>query len=160
MGNSEARTNDKIKNKKKIMESIEIEDKIKKEKDNIDKCQKDYENIFWAKIKKVPRKTRIKIIAMQLFLYYSIPKLSVTDKKIAIGALGYFISPIKIIPDIIPIIGYLDDLSILAWAIKRIIANMKNVGKNNDELRNKVKIKLHSLFGEYDENIIDELFNI
>ena len=60
MGNSEARTNDKIK-KKKIMESIEIEDKIKKEKDNIDKCQKNYENIFWGKIKKVPRKTRIKI---------------------------------------------------------------------------------------------------
>ena len=36
---------------------------------------------------------------------------------------------------------------------------MKDVGKIDEELRNKVKIKLYSIFGEYDENIVDELFN-
>ena len=136
-----------------------MQKKIEKEKDNVGKYQKDYnENRFWAKIKLVAKKVGVKIIAMSLFLFYSLPKLSVTDKIIAIGALGYFISPLDIIPDAIPIIGYADDLSILALACIRIITNMKNVGQIDEELRNKVKIQLHSLFGEYDENIVDELF--
>ena len=147
-------------NEVKINEETEMQKNLENEKENIGKYQKDYdENSFWSKIKSVAKKGGVKIIAMNLFLFYSLPKLSVTDKLIAIGALGYFISPLDIIPDAIPIIGYTDDLSILAWACKRIIANMKSVGKIDEELRNKVKIELHSLFGEYDENIVDELFN-
>ena len=160
MGNDEARANNQINDEKKIIKKIEIEDKIKNEEEIINNYQKDFdENSFWVKIKNVGGKAGIKLIAMSLILYYSLPKLSFGDKVIVIGALGYFISPLDIIPDAIPVIGYLDDMSILAWAAKRIIANMKNVGKIDEELRNKVKIKLQSIFGKYDETIVDELFD-
>lgn len=160
MGNDEARANNQINDEKKIIKTTEVEDKIKNKEEIINNYQKDFdENSFWVKIKNVGGKAGIKLIAMSLILYYSLPKLSFGDKVIAIGALGYFISPLDIIPDAIPVIGYLDDMSILAWAVKRIIANMKNVGKIDEELRNKVKIKLQSIFGKYDETIVDELFD-
>ncbi len=160
MGNDEARANNQINDEKKIIKTTEVEDKIKNKEEIINNYQKDFdENSFWVKIKNVGGKAGIKLIAMSLILYYSLPKLSFGDKVIAIGALGYFISPLDIIPDAIPVIGYLDDMSILIWAAKRIIANMKNVGKIDEELRNKVKIKLQSIFGKYDETIVDELFD-
>ncbi len=152
--------NNQIKDEKKIIKTTEVEDKIKNKEEIINNYQKDFdENSFWVKIKNVGGKAGIKLIAMSLILYYSLPKLSFGDKVIVIGALGYFVSPLDIIPDAIPVIGYLDDMSILAWAVKRIIANMKNVGKIDEELRNKVKIKLQSIFGKYDETIVDELFD-
>ena len=53
-----------------------MQKKIEKEKDNVGKYQKDYnENRFWAKIKKVGGKRGIKFIAMNLFLFYSLPNL-------------------------------------------------------------------------------------
>ena len=36
------------------------------------------------------------------------------------GALGYFISPIDAIPDITPVIGYADDLAVLAAAVATV----------------------------------------
>jgi uncharacterized membrane protein YkvA (DUF1232 family) len=39
-------------------------------------------------------------------------------KSIVIGALIYFVSPIDTIPDIAPILGYLDDLGVITWTLK------------------------------------------
>ena len=33
------------------------------------------------------------------------------------GALGYFISPLDVIPDFMPIVGFTDDIGILAAAV-------------------------------------------
>ena len=117
------------------------------------------ENSFWSKVKLVSKKGGDKVIAMTLVLFYSLPKLSITDKKIAIGALYYFISPFKLIPDIIPVIGYLDYIAILTFAWKTIIDNMKKEGKADVELKIKVKNQLHSFIGKYDEKIVGELFD-
>ena len=153
MDKSTVISNDKRNNKEKMTKTTDIENNY----NIIKNYKKDFnENNFWAKIKKVAQKCGIKLICMALILYYSIPKLSLGDKLIAIGAIGYFISPLDLIPDYIPVIGYLDDLGILSWAVSVIIGNMKRVGRIDEELRNKVKDKLHSIFGEYDENIVDE----
>ena len=42
-------------------------------------------------------------------------------RAIAIGALLYFINPIDLIPDEIPLVGYLDDLAILSLAVNYIL---------------------------------------
>ncbi len=42
------------------------------------------------------------------------------SKAIAIGALVYFLNPIDLIPDHIPVIGYLDDLAVLSLAVNTL----------------------------------------
>jgi uncharacterized membrane protein YkvA (DUF1232 family) len=39
-------------------------------------------------------------------------------KSIVIGTLIYFITPIDAIPDFAPLLGYLDDIGVIAWTIK------------------------------------------
>jgi uncharacterized membrane protein YkvA (DUF1232 family) len=51
------------------------------------------------------------------------PKTSLKKKAIAVGALIYFISPIDLIPDHIPVVGYLDDLAVLSLAVNSIASS-------------------------------------
>jgi len=45
------------------------------------------------------------------------PKLTLLDKVVAYGALFYLIYPFDLIPDSIPVIGYLDDFAMIAVAV-------------------------------------------
>ena len=62
-----------------------------------------------------------------LKLYYSTrdPETPAWVKAIAIGALGYLILPIDVIPDIIPAVGLSDDLAVLVGAISAVAAHIK-----------------------------------
>ena len=42
---------------------------------------------------------------------------------ITLLALLYIISPLDLIPDVIPMIGWLDDLGVLAWAARQVFFN-------------------------------------
>jgi uncharacterized membrane protein YkvA (DUF1232 family) len=46
-------------------------------------------------------------------------------KRIIIVLLAfiYVVSPLDLIPDFIPVIGWLDDLGVLAWAAKQVFFN-------------------------------------
>jgi len=46
-----------------------------------------------------------------------------TDKIILVGALLYFLSPLDIIPDVIPIAGFLDDLLVVLLALRQVSNN-------------------------------------
>jgi uncharacterized membrane protein YkvA (DUF1232 family) len=67
----------------------------------------------------------------QIFLEYTkkliaairSPKTSLKKKAIAAGALIYFISPIDLIPDHIPVVGYLDDLAVLSLAVNSLASS-------------------------------------
>jgi uncharacterized membrane protein YkvA (DUF1232 family) len=45
-----------------------------------------------------------------------------TWKRVAIGVLAllYVLSPLDLIPDWFPVIGWLDDLGVLAWAARQV----------------------------------------
>jgi len=110
-------------------------------------------NGLMSKIKETAKKAGLKAIYMALLLYYALesPTISVMDKAIIYGALGYFISPIDIVPDILPLIGLSDDIAVLAWAFSRVKHNV------NDMTREKAKTKLKIWFGNFDEKEIDDL---
>jgi uncharacterized membrane protein YkvA (DUF1232 family) len=54
-------------------------------------------------------------------------KVSKRKKAVAVGALLYFLNPIDLIPDNIPVIGYLDDLAVLTLAVNVLAENDKNL---------------------------------
>jgi uncharacterized membrane protein YkvA (DUF1232 family) len=39
---------------------------------------------------------------------------------IALLAFLYIVSPLDLIPDVIPVVGWLDDLGVLAWAARQV----------------------------------------
>ncbi len=56
-----------------------------------------------------------------LLLFYSMQsdRLSMVDKALVIAALGYFIAPLDLIPDLAPF-GFLDDSSVLFYALDKM----------------------------------------
>ena len=82
--------------------------------------QKDYsDNSLWDKIKNYAKSAGKEVIEKVLYLYFALqnPNTPIWAKTTIIGALGYFISPIDAIPDLLPMVGYTDDLGVIAAAL-------------------------------------------
>ncbi|MBG6220035.1 MULTISPECIES: DUF1232 domain-containing protein [unclassified Janthinobacterium] len=77
---------------------------------------------FWDKVVKFARTAGREVIEKALWLYYAAqqPNTPLWAKTAIYGALGYFISPIDAVPDITPVIGYADDLAVLAAAVATV----------------------------------------
>jgi uncharacterized membrane protein YkvA (DUF1232 family) len=77
---------------------------------------------FWATWKEQSRKLKREIYA--LYLAYRDPRVPWYAKLFTACLVGYAFSPVDLIPDFIPVLGYLDDLVIIpvgvALAIKMI----------------------------------------
>lgn len=108
------------------------------------------EEDFLKKITRTAKKAGIKVVYLALLLYYVLksPKVKTADKGKIWGALGYFILPIDLIPDFIPVAGYTDDLAALLWAFYAVAKNV------TPEIEAQAKKKLHDWFGDYDEKDI------
>lgn len=76
------------------------------------------EENFWEKVERVGKKISFTKDIKALFNYFTDPHISWYRKSIVLGALVYFIVPIDSIPDIAPLIGYLDDLGVITAVIK------------------------------------------
>ena len=68
----------------------------------------------------------MKAIYYVLLLYYVLMDENTPweHKGIIIGALGYFILPVDLIPDFIPVAGYADDVAALTACIKTVMDNI------------------------------------
>ncbi len=99
------------------------------------------------------KKAGIKAVYAVLLLYYALqsPQTSTKDKSIIYGALGYFILPLDLVPDFIPLAGFGDDLGALGCALSRVLANI------TDEVREKARLKLRDWFGDYDSRELHEI---
>lgn len=94
---------------------------------DIEQYQEHYsESGLFAKIGKVCKKAGIKAIYYVLLLYYILidENTSWEHKGIIIGALGYFILPVDLIPDFIPMAGFTDDVAALVACIKTVMRNI------------------------------------
>lgn len=116
----------------------------------------DYQKYFSApelqeKIKNVAKKAGLKVIYAVLLLYYVLqdPNVPTADKAKICGALGYFILPIDLIPDAIPVAGFTDDLTGLVWALRAVWVNI------TPAIQSKAKAQLRNWFGGFDENDLE-----
>lgn len=77
------------------------------------------EKSFGEKLKGYAWVAGKEVIEKSLFLYYSAqqPATPTWAKSVIYGALAYFISPIDALPDLTPVLGYTDDLGVLATAL-------------------------------------------
>ena len=81
------------------------------------------ESGLWSTISKYAKKAGKEVILNALKLYYAMEMGKVTSKQvmIIIGALGYLISPVDLVPDFLPG-GLLDDAAVILAAVNTISA--------------------------------------
>ncbi|NGZ74912.1 DUF1232 domain-containing protein [Saccharibacillus sp. VR-M41] len=99
---------------------------------------------FWDKIKKFGKKAGVKVVYAALLLFYTLKDADVPPwaKSVIIGALAYFIAPIDLIPDFIPVAGYTDDFGTLLAAVAVVAKHI------DDGTRAKARARIVSWFGE------------
>ena len=109
---------------------------------------------FIEKIQRIAKRAGAKLVYIALILYYLMQsdKVSLKDKAIIIGALGYLISPIDFVPDAIPIAGLADDLAVLLYALGKVWSQV------DDNLKDKAKEKLSKWFDEDELNFSEDPF--
>lgn len=84
---------------------------------------------MWEKLKTQAAKAGHELVVMVLTMYYTIrdriqnsnvaSDIPMTDVLLLAGAIAYFVCPADLIPDILPAIGYTDDMSALTFAYKK-----------------------------------------
>ena len=104
-----------------------------------------------TKISRFAKKAGLNTTYYVLLLYQMIisGKTPLKYKAIVIGALGYFICPIDLIPDIMIGTGFLDDASILMFALSTISDCI------TPEVRMDARNKLHQIFEFEDSELKD-----
>ncbi len=109
---------------------------------------------FTEKIAKIAKRAGAKLVYAALILFYTLQsdKVSKTDKAIIIGALGYMISPLDVIPDAIPIAGLTDDLAVLVFVLRKVWGSVE------PDVKTKAEERLKKWFDEDEIAEINELF--
>ena len=103
---------------------------------------------FIEKIQRIAKRAGAKLVYVALILYYLIQ----SDKAVIIGALGYLISPLDVVPDTIPIAGLGDDLTVLLYALGKVWTSV------DEEMKGKARGKLSKWFDDDEINFTEDLF--
>lgn len=77
---------------------------------------------FWEKVAKCARLAGREVIEKSLWLYYAAqsPKTPAWARTVILGALAYFILPADAIPDVLPLVGFTDDLGAIMAALAMV----------------------------------------
>ena len=111
--------------------------------DPTDYQQEFTETTFWEKLTAFATTAGSEVVEKSLWLYFAArrPETPIWARSAIFGALGYFISPLDAIPDLVPVVGFADDLGVLALAVATVAAHI------NDEVRTAASEKMTNWFG-------------
>jgi uncharacterized membrane protein YkvA (DUF1232 family) len=126
---------------RKVANHVEDQEVI----EQMQKSEKYYsDEKFWDKLKKFAKKAGSSVVYAVLLLYYTLqkPEVPKKTKAIIIGALGYFILPVDLLPDMLLGIGFTDDLGALGIALFQVAMYI------DDDVKMKAKVKLEDWFGD------------
>jgi len=101
------------------------------------------EGDFWDKLKEHARDIGEDVVYKALVLFYAMKDgdCDLSDRLMILGALGYLILPLDLIPDFIPVAGYGDDAAALLAVYNKIS------GCVTEEVEIKAREKLNEWFG-------------
>ncbi|BES70758.1 hypothetical protein RE428_17760 [Marinobacter nanhaiticus D15-8W] len=88
--------------------------------DTLENWSADYsEPGFWSKVRNRTRAIGRRPVEMGLTLFYTLrePSTPIWCKAVISGSLGYFISMVDAVPDLTPVLGYTDDIYVMAAAL-------------------------------------------
>lgn len=102
------------------------------------------ESRFWSKIKRITQRTGAELLRPVLQLFYLLQdgEVSLKRKAYIIGALGYFILPIDVIPDFIAVLGFTDDIAVMTLLLKELKDNL--TPEIQERVDRKVKELMHN----------------
>ena len=111
------------------------------------------EAAFWEKVKKIASKAGVKTIYYALVLYYTLtdPSTPAKYKAVIMGALGYFILPFDLLPDLIPFAGLADDWAALVAAVAYVASAI------TPSIKEKARAKVSSWFGHVEDSSLGDL---
>lgn len=119
---------------------------------NIYKNQYSEKNLQ-QKISSFAKKAGLNTIYYVLLLYHLLlsDSTSTADKAIILGALGYFICPLDIIPDVLVGTGFLDDAAALTVALRQLKKSI------TPKIKKDAKAQLHDWF-VFDDSELDSSY--
>lgn len=99
---------------------------------------------FWSKLGAYGTIAGREVVEKALYLYYAAqnPEMPAWARTVVFGALGYFILPADAIPDLIPVVGFSDDLGALAFALTIVIMHV------TPAVKEKARAKLRDWFDD------------
>ena len=107
--------------------------------EDVERYGKHYnESDFWTKLQKLPRSAVGQVLEKALLLRELLldGATPLWVKGTILGALGYLILPIDLVPDVLPGVGFVDDIA----AMGLVLANLK--GMVTDEVRQRAKKRM------------------
>ena len=101
------------------------------------------ESGFWGKLQDFAKSAGSDVVKKALILYYAAQSENTPAwaKAAIYGALGYFISPVDAIPDVVPLVGFADDLGVMVAALAAVAMSI------TDEVKQQAEEKLKAWFG-------------
>jgi len=99
---------------------------------------------FWRKATRHASAAGRQALEKALWLYYAAknPATPKWARRVIYGALGYFVLPLDAIPDLAPLMGYTDDLSVMAAALATVAYYI------NDDVKHQASARLQKWFGD------------
>jgi len=119
----------------------------KKEIDTAAYVDKYSDEGLMSKVKRLGKKMGGKLLYNVYVLYYVLKSRDVPVKVKAeiLGALGYVLVPLDLIPDFIPVAGFTDDLAAVAFAVHSARAQI------TPGIQQQAEDKVHKLIGSTDD---------
>ena len=97
---------------------------------------------MFSYLKESFKKIGVKTTYYTLILYFAFQndKTPIWAKNIILGTISYLISPIDLIPDLTPFLGYTDDLSVILLGISTVYLYI------NDDVRKSARNQIKKWF--------------
>lgn len=97
---------------------------------------------FWRKAKTQASAAGRQTVEKALWLLYAVqnPNTPKWARRVIYGALAYFVMPLDAIPDLLPGVGYTDDIGILTAAIAAVALYI------NEDVKTQARDKLNQWF--------------